>query len=382
MLASTRRALQSLAFIIIFAGTPVLDAASVKAKQRSWPRGKVFVPKKIFQKDSELDTIILESNPRLYLHPEFDPSQQLILVIGMPGWGGRSENFIGCLHNGLKGDGLESRLVLASIQDPGTRGPRYQGQGGRANANLWRLDKQTIQVMRHFIVRLASEFGHLKVYFMGFSTGSVIAPLLAVRVGARKRKSFQVEGAICLGTGSGVRGFQLKQLNQRLLLITVPPLREEDKNVQRADQHNRHNTEQTYRNLKAGDVAVTLHNIKSVRRHIDWHWGLMSQCRYFPNPRRIDDGRGYWPNYWLPNPDTFGVMSDFISGKEPAANRPASPPTKCPHDPDPGPSGPTATGASSAQKTSGPAATPATPKASGATATPAPSKASGASKRE
>ncbi len=332
MLYSKRHTLKSLAFIALFLGAPVLHAASVKAKQRSWPRGKVFSPKKIFHKDSELDAIILESNPRLYLHPEFDPSQELILVIGMPGWGGRSENFIGCLHNGLKGNGLESRLILASIQDPGTRGPQYQGQGGRANANLWRLDKQSISVMRHFIIRLANEFGHLKVYLMGFSTGSVIAPLLAVRIGARKKKSFTVEGAICLGTGSNVRGYRLKQLNQRLLLITVPPQREEDVNVLRADQRNRLNTERTYRHLKAGDVTVYLQNIKSVRRHIDWHWGLMSQCRYFPNPKRIDDGRGYWPNYWKPNPDTFGAMSDFILGKELAATRPPSAPTTCPYD--------------------------------------------------
>jgi hypothetical protein len=61
----------------------------------------------------------------------------------------------------------------------------------------------------------------------------------------------------------------------------------------------------------------------------------MSQCRYFRTPKRTDDGRGYWPHYWLPNPDTFEMMIHFIQGKAPPEKPSHHFPTKCPYDPNP-----------------------------------------------
>jgi hypothetical protein len=294
---------------------PLLAGASVNAKpsEKAWPRGEVFVPSKLFAKGT-LDKIILESNPRLYLYPDFDPKADLILIVGMDGWGGRSENFIDTMRLGLKAPGLTQRLVIA--------------------ANVWSLDEPSIPVLRHFVTRLADELGHLRVYFMGYSTGSVAAPLAAVRVATSgPQDKFQVEGAISLGTGSPVRAAALRETKQRVLFLVVPKQRSKEHKAMRYDQGNRSNAEAAQARLQEGGAISYLRHIESARRHIDWHWGLMSQCRYF-RPNRYDDGRGYWPNYWLPNPDSWGLMSIFIQGKAPPEQL-SSPPTKCPTPPNP-----------------------------------------------
>jgi hypothetical protein len=301
----------------------------------AWPRGRVFVPERLFQNKHKLDKVVLESNPRLYLHPEFDPKSDLILVIGMPGWGGRSENFIGCLYNGLGGDGLRKRLVVATIQDTRTRGPRYQGQGDKEHANVWRLDRQATEAIYHFVNRLADDFGHLRVYFMGYSTGSVIAPIISAGVAElaseHKNSKVAVEGSISLGTGSGVNAKRLVASKLRSLFIVVPDQRRKEPKSHRYDQGNRSNAIAAVDRLTKAGVTAHLRFIDSARRHFDWHWGLMSQCRYY-KLNRYDDGRGYWPNYWMPNPDSFGYMSIFIQGKTPPEKL-ANPPQKCPHPP-------------------------------------------------
>jgi len=321
--------------VVAACSLPMLASASVDAHQpdKSWPRGEVFVPSKLFQK-GKLDTIIMESNPRLYLYPDFNPKADLILIVGMDGWGGRSENFIDTMRLGLKTPELTKRLVVAAIQDPKTRGPRYQGQGDRDHANVWSLEDESIPVLRRFVGRIAEDLGHLKVYFMGYSTGSVAAPLAAVRVAmASPQDNFHVEGAISLGTGSPVRAAVLKELNQRVLFIVVPKQRAKEAKAMRYDQGNRSNAEVAFDRLSSGGATIYLRHIDSARRHIDWHWGLMSQCRYF-RTSRLDNGRGYWPHYWLPNPDSWGLMALFLQGKAPPEQL-SNPPTKCPYPPNP-----------------------------------------------
>ena len=79
-----------------------------------------------------------------------------------------------------------------------------------------------------------------------------------------------------------------------------------------------------------GGATAYLRHIPSARQHIDWHWGLISQCRYFPG-KRIDEGRGYWPNYWMPNPETAAHFLAFVQDKElpPEGAHPAA--QKCPY---------------------------------------------------
>ena len=76
-------------------------------------------------------------------------------------------------------------------------------------------------------------------------------------------------------------------------------------------------------------VEAYLRHVQSARRHVDWHWGLVSQCRYFKTTR-IDAGRGYWPNYNMPNPDTMEIIATFLQGLEPAQT-PSFPATACPY---------------------------------------------------
>jgi hypothetical protein len=299
----------------------------------SWPRGQVFVPSRLFPGKHKLDKVVMESNPRLILGKDFDPKADLILVIGMPGWGGRSENFVGCLYNGLRGDGLTRRLVVATIQDTKTRGPRYQGQGDREHANVWRLDREATEAIHHFVARLADDLGHLRVYFMGYSTGSVIAPIIASAIAEAggPTKKFSVEGSISLGTGSGVNPKRLLANKLRALFLVVPEQRRKEAKSHRYDQGNRSNAVAAVDRLTKAGAAAQLRFIESARRHFDWHWGLMSQCRYYKQ-NRYDDGRGYWPNYWMPNPESFGYMSIFVQGKA-VPEKLSSPLQSCPHPP-------------------------------------------------
>jgi len=312
-------------------------AGVANAGAASWPRGEVFVPTRLFQTKDKLDKVVLESNPRIIVNKDFDPKSDHILIVGMDGWGGRSENFAGTLFYGLKGGDLSKRLIVACIQDTRTRGPKYQGQGDKEHANVWRLDHQGFEAMRHFVDRLADEFGHLRVYFMGYSSGSVAAPFVAAYVAEAAvpgSKKYTVEGSISLGVGSPIKPERLKQNNLRVLFIVVPKQERHGFKTygrQDNDQYKRQSAEKYADALTAGGATAYLRYVDSAKRHFHWHWGLMSQCRYFKR-NRYDDGRGYWPNYWMPNPDSYGLMSIFIQGKAPPEKL-KNPPQKCPHPP-------------------------------------------------
>jgi len=318
--------------LLVMLALAAFTTSTAQADPR-WPRGEVVVPSQLFRTKSKLDRVVLESNPRIYLPRELDlAAKEKILVIGMPGWGGRSENFIGSLYNGLTDPKLRRRLVLAAIQDPRTRGPRFQGQGDAPHANVWSLDDESIPALRHFVERLAAELGHLGVYLFGFSSGSPAAPLASVRIAlASKSKGFRMEGAISLGTGSPVAARKLKATGQRVLFLVAPKTRKKEVKARRYDQAKRATAEAGQERLTDNGATTYLRHIDSARRHFDWHWGLMSQCRYY-RAGRYDKGRGYWPNYWMPNPETFGHMMAFVQGKAPSESL-APPATRCPHPP-------------------------------------------------
>jgi hypothetical protein len=299
-----------------------------------FPKGKVFAPEALFGSSARLDKAVMKSNPQLYLFPDFDPDSDPIMVIGMPGWGGRSENFIWVLVNSLKKQGFTKRLVVASIQDTQHGGPQYQGQGTKAHANTWIMDRKAVNVMNHFVSNVAGKVGHLKVYFMGYSTGAVSAPLASTRVARLAKKkddqpTFTVEGAVSMGCDSRVAAASLKKFKQRVLFIVVPEKRARDPKPMRDDQWNRQKAERALKRLVDDGAVAYLRHIQSARRHIDWHWGLISQCRYF-RTSRIDPGRGYWPNYWMPNPETAVAVASFIQGQAPPEN-PSFTPSKCPY---------------------------------------------------
>jgi len=298
-----------------------------------WPTNKVFVPTKLFKAKhakNELDEAVRAANPRLYLYSDFDmAAKDKILIIGMPGWGGRSENFIWMLINGLRRPGLTKRLVVATIQDTATGGPLYQGQGDRAHANVWSLDSESVKVMRRFVHRLTRDLGGLTVYFLGFSSGGVAAPVVATRIARwSDQEPYSVGGSIALGTGSQVSAGVLKARKQRVLFVLVPKRKRADTEpIMRDDQSNRSNGIRSYERLKQQGAEVFLRHVESAKRHIDWHWGLVSNCRYF-RTERIDPGRGYWPDYWDPNPESFDHVVAFIQGQEPPPGQ-QHPPTTC-----------------------------------------------------
>lgn len=322
----------ALALPVLVAKTPAAGAGGVE----DWPRGEVFEPKHLFgSKDNprkELDERVLNANPRLYIYPDFEPAEKKkILVIGMPGWGGRSENFIWTLINGLKREGLSRQLVVAAIQDTQNGGPRYQGQGSREHANVWELERDGILALRRFIARIANQVGLLEVYFFGYSTGSMAGPIIASRVAQwNPDDRYLVKGTVAVGTGSPISASRLNDKKQRILFLVVPEKRPDDGPALRYDQNNRRRAELMMKRLEKNGAEVFLRSIESARRHVDWHWGLLSQCRYF-RTERIDPGRGYWPHYWMPNPETYRYVVDFVQGKEPPPPSSQLPEQKCPH---------------------------------------------------
>jgi len=320
-------------------GEPVLDGeipppsttTAVEPHRRSedppWAVGELQSATTLFG-DSELDRAVLRSNPRLYLRPGFDPARPTTLVIGLPGWGGRSENFVWTLINGISEQGLGSNLALAAIQDTRHGGPRYQGQGSRRHANTWYVTPRSVEVMTHFVSVVSRRLGPTRVFFLGYSTGGVSAPIVASRV--PNREEYRVEGAVVLGTGSSVAAQGLRRRGQRVLFVVVPQRRAgEGGRILRDDQWNREQAEATRARLAAAGVVAHLRHIPSARLHRDWHWGLISPCRYFPG-QRVDDGRGYWPNYWMPNPQTSEVVSAFLRGEAPPVPPERFAPLLCP----------------------------------------------------
>jgi hypothetical protein len=305
----------------------------LKRRTSPFPTGEVFEPTELFRGRHKLDRRVREANPRLYVYEDFDPDADPIVVVGMPGWGGRSENYIWILINGLKRKGLTHRLVIASIQDLTNGGPRYQGQGARANANTWIVTPECVAGMRHFLSKLAGKVGStLDVYLHGFSTGGVSAPVLATKVAkASSDEGFRMAGAVAMGTESRVSAELLREHDMRVLFLVVPVRRIGEPKPMRDDQWNRMKAEKALARLQGAGARAYLRHVVSARRHTDWHWGLVSQCRYFRSSR-IDSGRGYWPNYWKPNPETTAYLSAFLLGEEPPPEGTGSqPPTPCPY---------------------------------------------------
>jgi hypothetical protein len=183
--------------------------------------------------------------------------------------------------------------------------------------------------MRHFVTRLSEQMGHLHVTFVGFSTGGAAAPLMATRVASPRPEGFAVEGSVAMGTGSQVTAAALQRTGQRVLFVVVPPIQRDDTRPLRDDQWNRISAEKSHQRLAAAGAETQLRHVTTARRHLDWHWGLISQCRYFPD-NRAGDGRGYWPNYQLPNPETSAAVTAFLQGQPAPEVLAELPLTECP----------------------------------------------------
>jgi hypothetical protein len=329
-----RRALLSLGLLSLVA-PPALarntarTISAAEVETRSLPKDQVVAPTTLFRRADPIERAIIDSNPLLYVYPEFDRAAGPLLVVGMDGWGGRAENLMEALRRGLRSKALARRLVLAVIQDPVTGGPEFQGQHSREHANAWM--PVAVPELHRFVERLAGMLGPLQVYFVGFSTGATAAPAAALRVAKRARgAAFRVAGAIAVGGWSVANPEAQRALKQRVAFIVAPRKRRKEAPAHRYDQNNRDWAEATHEALRRGRADSTLVHIESVRRHPDWHWGLLSQCRFFPEGERVKPGRGKWPYYALPNPDTFWAIREFLEGKRPSSP-PPHPPTKCPY---------------------------------------------------
>ncbi len=307
-------------------------------KYEEVPRGRVFVPVRLFnQRRNHMDKLVRAANPRLYVYPDHAPgAKPPILVVGLPGLGGRSENFIWTLINGLKLGGQTSRLVVAAVQDMRTGGPRRQGLVNKNAANFWGMHTENILGMRHFLRRMVHQFGKVRVFILGFSSGGVTAPRLAIRMAQWARwGGYSIAGGVALGSGSPVTAKGVTTFKVPVLFVVAPHLELRDLNgptIYNVDQRNRRHAERVFDRLIKAGADAHLRYVFSVRRHNHWHWGLVSQCRYFPPGTRVDAGQGWYPDYWTPNPETYRAVVPFIMGKEiPWDLTRGWTPTKCKH---------------------------------------------------
>jgi len=296
------------------------------------PRGRVFVPLLAFPPSGgALDRAVLACNPRLYVPRGHDPSVRALLVLGLPGWGGRSEAFIQALTHGLLGRGLDRRLVLATVQDTTSGGPRYQGQAEARFANRWRLTSRGVRVMAHLVRGVAEVVGDLDLVLLGYSSGASGAPAYALALHQRLTgPEVHVKGAVALGAGSGVTAEALAASRLRLLFLCAPTRRPRDTGIYRDDASNRRWARRTAARLTAAGLGdrVQLRDLPSARAHPDWHWGLLSPCRFFRGGRP-GHGRGSWPYYARPNLQTFTAVTQFLAGRWPPSPLPSPEVSPC-----------------------------------------------------
>ena len=260
----------------------------------------------IFNAGTVSDKAVLKSNPRLSV---VTGSGTPTLVVGLPGWGDRAERFMETLSNGLS---LDGPYAIATIQDPRTRGPQYQGQAGKTHANLYNLRSQDYKTFDNFIAKICQSVfgGPANVYIVGYSMGGLAAPKVAERLEPGGR--YYVRGAIAIGAGTSASRSKLAAKKIRVLFEVAPAKRAKDKPT-RSDSANRKNAEYTLKLMKKAGVEAYLLHIPTARRQKNWHWGLISQCRY--------------PSFSKANPQTMAAASTFIAGGIPTLTSPTL--TKC-----------------------------------------------------
>ena len=264
---------------------------------------------------------IIASRPRAYrLGPTL--AGPALLVLGLPGRATAAESFGQFLSRGLIHARVGRELVVATIHDPRTGGPVRQGAASPRRANSWRLDRWTIDVLGLFVSRLLRATGCDALLVVGYSSGGAAAPLLAARLAGR---GIRVVGAVSIAEGTAAGALELRQARVRVLFLAAPPQRPTDRGVQ-PDLSSRERAERSYRRLLDGGVDAELRHIDSARRHLRWHWGLISPCR-FVAPGRSATPAGSWPDYWRPNPETISSIGAFIGqrSRRPASGDPCAP---------------------------------------------------------
>jgi len=263
--------------------------------------GVQLTPSKVFDGGTALDKAVRRSNPQIFVE---SGGGVPTLVVGLPGWGDRSDKFLQTLVNGLS---LSGAYGIATIQDPRTGGPKYQGQSGKEHANLYNLRSKDYKTLDHFIAQICQKVfgGPANVYIVGFSMGGLAAPKVAEKLNPDGR--YYVKGAVAIGAGTSASPTRLNAKKIRVLFEVAPVKRSKDKPT-RSDSSNRKNAEYTVRKMKKAGVEAYLLHIPYARKQRNWHWGLISHCRY--------------PKFNKPNPQTMAAASTFIEGGVPTLTSP------------------------------------------------------------
>ena len=233
-----------------------------------------MVPTTLFGSSSSLDRAVRAAKPQLFL------KKSKTLVVAFPGAGDSTANFLKTMVNGL---GTTTAVAVIGSTKTAT--------------------------VDHFISKICASIGATKVYLAGFSNGGLAASSLASKL---KPKTYRVVGAASMAAGSWAPTSGLK--GKRVMFAVAPPLKSGEKPY-RSDQANRRSAAAAHKRLKAAGIETHLLYIPSVKQHQNWHWGVLSPCPY--PKKRSNKGKGFRPNYAVPNKQTLGAVATFVKGGTP-----------------------------------------------------------------
>ena len=265
------------------------------------------------------DQVLSRAKPlvrRLAPSTPAQPEGGCTLVLGLPGRSTSSERMMSFLAHGLAAAHVP--LVIATLEDPVTGGPLRQGVANLERRNRWLVDGTVTQVLRRLVTAVARGEGCTRLYVLGYSSGASAAAWVAIQLAGRLG-ALRLEGVVSISSSSKAPAAPLRAAALRLLFITAPARRPGDRHLVQADARTRRLIVERARRLAAEGLVTYVREVESVRRHPNWHWGVISPCPFRPRTGRAGDP-GIWPDYGHPGAETFAYLIPFLEGRVPPAH--------------------------------------------------------------
>jgi hypothetical protein len=276
----------------------------------------VSVPAALAAAPSPVDRVLLRAKP---LVRRIDGAGAATLVLGLPGRSTSSQSMISFLTLGLAGAALDGSLVIATLEDPVTGGPLRQGHATRQRRNRWLVDPTMTRVLRRFASAVAVSERCQRAFIVGYSSGGAAAPWVAAQLAGRLGPA-RLEGVVAIAASSATPAAVLRAAGVRLLYLLAPARAPDDHDLVQSDARTRRRALERARRLAEGGVTVYVREVESARRHSNWHWGVISPCRFEAHRARGDPGR--WPDYTHPGRELFTYVVPFLQRQEPPRRAP------------------------------------------------------------
>ena len=292
---------------------------------RQWPAERVISARWMFRGPARRRSrVLLRAHPVLYRPRWSEAAGAPVLVLGLPGHGSRSENFLRNIESGFREAGATFPWAAVVVQDPETGGPRHEGDVDDGHANDFHRPRHIARLTRPLVRRVARLLREraggrqVRVFVLGYSNGGLAATQVAAHLMPRRprnraKAAYRVEGAICVASGSraSVRDLGDRLRRMRLLFLVAPPPTGRERSAE-PDAFNTRYAGESAARLKKEGVAASIRFIQEARRLGSWHRGMISgRNRHFHlvAPGVCSDG----PDYRVPNLETYRALVRFLS---------------------------------------------------------------------